>query len=158
MDVWKTFWERSWLWAWKAFARYSQLDLDPHKLTTKERWSVIGAASPELIRTRFLRPARLWLLTQIPAWVVASRLRKRSHGWYRIPSPAAVEQVRLRFDVWPIEVGDHVRIKSGRLTAIGYATPTFTEIIFVLPNGELEPDPSSSEMTRALAAYNAACR
>ena len=53
------------------------------------------------------------------------------------------------------EVGDHVRLQHGRLTAVGYATPNFTEIIFLLPNGDLEPDPNSPEMDRAWATYNA---
>lgn len=66
---------------------------------------------------------------------------------------AAAEHVRLRFDIWPIGVGDHVRLERGRLTAMGYATPTFTEIIFVLPNGEPEQDPKSPEMAKAWTAY-----
>lgn len=94
----------------------------------------------------------------MPEWIVASRLQRRTHGWYRIPGRAAAEHVRLRFDIWPIDVGDHVRLQDGRLTAVGYATPTFSEIIIVLPNGELEPDPHSPEMGRARATYAAARR
>jgi hypothetical protein len=76
------------------------------------------------------------------------------HGWYRIPSRAAAEHVRLRFEIWPIEVGDHVRLQAGRLTAVGYATPNFTEIVFVQPDGELETEPRSREMARAWARYS----
>jgi hypothetical protein len=96
------------------------------------------------------------LLTRTPAWIVALRLQRRVHGWYRVPNHAAAELVQLRFDIWPVDIGDHVRLEHGRLTAVGYATPTFTEIIFVQPNGELEPDPHSDEMARAWAAYTAA--
>lgn len=63
--------------------------------------------------------------------------------------------MRLRFDIWPIEVGDHVRIERGQLTAMAYSTANFSEIIFVLPNGEIEPDPRSLEMARAWANYAA---
>jgi hypothetical protein len=98
------------------------------------------------------------LLARTPAWIVARRLQQRSHGWYCIPGRAAAELVSLRFDIWPIDVGDHVRLQHGRLTAVGYATPSFSEIILVQPNGELEHDPDSPEMDRAWAAYNAARR
>lgn len=92
-------------------------------------------------------------MTQSPAWLVTLRLQRRTHDWYRVPSLAAAERVRLRFDFWPIEVGDHVRIVRGRLTAIGCAGQMFSEIIFVQPNGEPEPDPHSPEMSKAWAAY-----
>lgn len=93
------------------------------------------------------------LLSRSPPWVVTMRLQRRTHDWYRVPSLAAAEHVTLRFDIWPIEVGDHVRIEGGRMTAVGYSTTTFSEIIFVQPSGELEPDPHSREMSRAWAAF-----
>lgn len=139
--------------AWRLFLCWSRLDLDPRSLTAGERWSVVATTVPAVLRSRYLRPARLWLLCCTPAWIVARRLQRRTHGWYRVPSRGAAEHVRLRFDIWPIEVDDHVRLEHGRLTALGYATPTFTEIIFVRPDGELEPDPDSPEMARAWAAY-----
>lgn len=143
----------TWAWAWQIFARWTRLDLDPRSLTPGERWSVIAVTVPSVLRSRYLRPLRLWLLARTPAWIVARRLQKRTHGWYRIPSRAAAEHVRLRFDMWPMDVGDHVRFQDGRLTAVGYATPILTEIIYVLPNGELEPDPKSPYMPKAWAAY-----
>jgi hypothetical protein len=85
-------------------------------------------------------------------------VQRRTHDWYRVPDQEAADHVRLRFNIWPIEVGDHIRLRHGRLTAVGYATPTFTEVIFVLPTGELEPDPDSPEMDRAWAAYAATRR
>jgi hypothetical protein len=142
--------------AWQMFARWSKIDLDPELLDDRERWSVVRAVVLAVIRSRYLQPARFWLLACAPAWLVTRRLERRTRGWYRVPSRAAAEHVRLRFDMWPIDVGDHVRVEGGRLTAVGYATPNFTEIIFVLPDGELEPDPRSSEMSRALGAYRAA--
>ena len=111
-----------------------------------------------VVRTRYLRPARLWFLAQVPAWLVVRRLQQRAHGWYRIPSAAAAEHVRLCFEIWPIDIGDHVRIERGRLTAVGYATATFTEIIFVQPDGELEPDPRGPAMGRLWASSSAARR
>lgn len=94
-----------------------------------------------------------WLLARTPPWIVTWRLQRRVHGWYRIPTRVAADHVRLRFDIWPIEVGDHIRIERGRLTAVGYTTSTFSEIILVLPNGEIEPDPSSAHTAKAWAAY-----
>jgi hypothetical protein len=137
----------------KAFARLCHFSL-----TQAERFSVVATTTQAFVRIRIVRPTLVWLLGHMPTWMVVSRLQNRSHGWYRVPSTSAAELVRLRFCIWPIEVGDHVRLQNGRLAAVGYATPNFTEIIFVLPNGELEPDPRSSEMTRAWAAYNAARR
>lgn len=141
---------------WQLFARWCRLDLDYSSLSAGERWSVVTATLKAMVRSRLLRPVRLRLLAHVPVWVVAKRLQRRSHGWYRVPSAAAAEHVRLRFYIWPIEVGDHVRIQNGRLAAVGYATPTFSEIIFVLPNGELEPDPRSPETAKARVAYAAA--
>ena len=146
----------TWLWAWRLFAGWSRLDVDPRSLAAGERWSVVATTMPAVVRSRYLRPVRRWLLSRTPAWIVARRLQKRTQGWYRVPSRAAAEHVRLRFDIWPIEVDDYVRLQHGRLTAVGYACPTFTEVIFVLPTGELEPDPNSPEMDRAWAAYAAA--
>jgi hypothetical protein len=54
-----------------------------------------------------------------------------------------------------VEVGDHVQVRAGRLTAIGYTSGSFSEIIYVLPSGEPEEDPKSVEMTKAWAAYDA---
>lgn len=104
------------------------------------------------------RADRRWFLSRTPSWTVARRLHERVHGWYRIPTLAAAEHVRLRFDIWPIEMGDHVRLECGRLTAVAYSTAAFSEIIFVLPDGELEPDPRSSEMARAWARFAASRR
>ncbi len=118
-----------------------------------ERWSVVLVTVPAVIRARYLRPIRTWILSRSPAWLVTSRLQRRAHGWYQVPGPAAADHVRLRFDIWPIFVGDHVRIQRGRLTAIGYSADTFSEIIFVQADGELEPDPDSPEMSRAWAAF-----
>jgi len=141
--------ERAWLWAWRLFAGWSRLDVDPRSLTAGERWSVVATVVRSVARSRYLRPARLWVLARTPAWIVAHRLQQRTHGWYRIPGRAEAEHVRLRFHIWPVEVGDHVRLQHGRLTAVAYANPTFTEIIFVQPNGEIEPDPDSPEMRTA---------
>jgi hypothetical protein len=69
-------------------------------------------------------------------------------------NPGAAEHVRVRFDIWPVDVGDHVRLENGRLTGVGYATPHFTEVIFVLANGELEPDTRSSAAESAWVRYH----
>jgi hypothetical protein len=120
---------------WRLFARWSRLDLDYSSLTAGERWSVVMATLKAMVRSRLLRPVRLRLLAHVPVWVVAKRLQRRSHGWYRVPNAAAAEHVRLRFDIWPIEVGDHVQLRNGRLVAIGYTTPHLTEIISYCPMG-----------------------
>ena len=143
---------------WRLVARWSRLDLDYGSLTAGERWSVVAATMQALVRSRLLRPVRLRLLAHMPVWVVAGRLQKCSHGWHRVPTSAVAEHVRLRFDIWPIEVGDHVRLQNGRLTAIGYGTRHFTEVIFILPEGEFEPDPRSPEMARAWAQFAASRR
>lgn len=155
MDDWRGR-SQTWLWAWRLFNRWSRLDIDPRPLTAGERWAVAATTAPAVIRSRYLRPIRLGLLARTPAWIVTRRLQERTHGWFRVPSQEAADHIRLRFDIWPIDVNDHVRLQHGRLTAVGYATPTFTEIIFVLPNGEIEPDPHSPAMAKAWAAHNAA--
>ncbi len=134
-------------------AGWSKIDLDPELLTARERWSVVRAVLPAVIKSRYVRPARLWLLARTPSRLVVLRLHRRVHGWYRVPTRAAAEHARLRFDIWPIEVGDHVRLEDGRLTAIAYSTANFSEIIFVLPNGEIEPDPRSPRMARAWTRF-----
>lgn len=146
--------EGSWLWTWRLFARWSQLDLDPLALTVVERWSVVAAAATATVRSRYIRPVTLWLQARTPAWIVGGLLERRVHSWYRIPNRRAAELVRQRFHIWPIDIGDHVRLERGQLTAVGYATPGFTEVIYVLPDGELEADPDSPEMRKAWAAYS----
>lgn len=157
MGFWEKIVEQTWYRAWMAMADHCGLDLDPHSLSMLERWSVVAAILRAAFGHRRQR-ARRWLLARAPTWIVAQRLQRRTHGWHRVPTSAAAEHVRLRFDIWPIEIGDHVRIQTGRLTAVGYATPTFSEIIFVLPNGELEPDPASAEIARAWVAYRSSAR
>jgi hypothetical protein len=122
---------------WRLFARWSRLDLDLETLTARERWPVVLTVVPAVIKSRYLRPARLWLLARTPSRLVALRLHRRVHGWYRIPTKSGADHVQLHFDIWPIEVGDHVRIERGRLTAVAYSTAAFSEIIFVQPDGEL---------------------
>lgn len=147
--------ESTWLWAWHVFARATGLDLDARSLSASDRWNVIAAAVPALVRSRFLGPVRLWLLARTPTRIVLRRLQRNGHGWHRIPNSSAAERVRLRFDIWPLETGDFVQVKDGRLTAIGRMTATFCEIIYISPNGELEADPKSPEMIKAWAAYQA---
>lgn len=142
-------------WIWKLFAKCVGLDLDYRSLPSGERWAVVATIVTSVIQSRHLRPAKIWWLTRTPTWIVARRLRRSVHGWYRVPTRAAAEQVRLRFNIWPIELGDHVRIGRGRLTAIAYSNDTFSEIIFVLPNGEIEQDPHSPDMAKAWARFAA---
>lgn len=145
---------QTWFWAWRLLCRWTRLNIDPRSLTAGERWAVAVTTLPAALRSRYLRPARLLLLAHTPAWIVADRLQQLTHCWYRIPSQKAADHIRLRFDIWPIDIDDHVRLQQGRLTAVGYRTPMFSEIIFVLPNGELEPDPKNPEMARAWAAHS----
>lgn len=139
--------------AWRRFIHWSGLDIDPDAIPAGEHWSMVRTRVSAILRARYLKPTLRRLLTRSPAWVVAMRLQRWTHCWYRVPTRAAADHVLLRFDFWPIEVGDHVRIERGRLTAIGYANATFSEIIFVEPNGEVERDPDSPEMSRAWAAF-----
>lgn len=134
---------------WRVFLRWARLDLGDRNLTARERWSVVAAAVPAVIRTRYGRPARAWLLEKTPAWIVTSRLEARTHSWYRVPTLAAAELVRVRFDFWPVKVGDHVRIQACRMTAIAYTGRTSSEIIYILPNGEPEPDPVRPRLTKS---------
>lgn len=113
---------------------------------------------PAVVRGRYLRPARLWAIAQAPVWILARRLDRRTHGWYRVPDRAAAEHVELRFKVWPIAVGDHLRVELGRPTAVAYAYKEWTEIIYLLQDGEPEPDPKVPEMAKAWAAYWSAVR
>jgi len=134
---------------WRAFLRWARLDFGGRKLTARERWSVVAAAVPAVIRTRYSRPARTWLLTKTPTWMVTRCLERHTHYWYRVPTLAAAELVRVRFDFWPVKVGDHVRIQAGRMTAIAYTGRTSSEIIYILPNGEPEPDPVGPRLTKS---------
>lgn len=59
----------------------------------------------------------------------------------------------LRFDFYPLDAGDLVRIECGRLTAVGYAEREWSEVIYVARDGQVEPDPHSPEMTSAWATF-----
>src|SRR5690606_33589544 len=54
-----------------------------------------------------------------------------------VPSCAAARHCRLRFDVYPIDRGDLVRFREGRVSHIAYSGTRHTEILEFLPNGEL---------------------
>lgn len=118
----------------------------------------MAATVPAAVRAYYIRPVGRWMIARAPAWAVARELERRVHGWYRIPNGIASRHVRTRFDVYPIDVGDHIRIQEGRVTAIGYAGQNWSEIIYVLPGGEIEPDPDIPEMAVAWAAYWTATR
>lgn len=145
--------ESTWLWAWRRIAAWSRLDLDPHALSARERWSVAIVVVSAVARSRYLRPLGLRFLALMPAWMVAMRLNRQVHGWYRIPSRTAAVHVQLRFHMWPLDAGDHVRIQNGRLTAVAYNGKEWSEIVFVMTDGQIEPDPKSPWMTKAWAAY-----
>src|SRR5690606_19427308 len=113
--------------AWGLFARWSKLHYSG-SLTPGERAAVVRAVIPAVFRNRYVRPVGLRLLAKSPSWIVARRLQRRHRDWYRVPTRAAAEHLRLRFDIWPVEVGDHVRIARGRLTAIAHTNATFSEI------------------------------
>ena len=144
-----------WLWAWRLLTRWSALDLDALKLTVGERWGVVAAVVPAALRALYVRPAIAWGLSNSPWWMVRARLEGAGNGWYRIPSRAAADHVRLRFDIYPIDAADHVRVDRGRLVAVGYVTKHWCEILMILPNGEIEPDPKIPGMAQAWSAYRA---
>lgn len=131
----------TWLWAWRAFQRWSQLDLDAKTLTTGERWQVVTHTIPVGIHSLYVRPMRLWMFARLPRWTAAMRLKAVGHGWYRIPTYSAVEHCRLRFGVNGIEEGDLLRIERGRVAAMAYEERNFCEIIRYDEDGEIEGDP-----------------
>lgn len=139
-------------WIWQILAERSGVDADPQTLTAGQRWSVITMTVAGSLRRRY-QGVRLWLLSNLPTWTVTSRLQGRTHRWYRVPSMQAAEHVRLRLAMWPLNPGDYVRIERGRLTAVAYSTKDWSEIIYVGPEGEVEPDPHSPEIARAWRAY-----
>ena len=145
--------ESTWLWAWRPIAAWSGLDLNPRAMSARERWSVAVVVVSAVAKSRYLRPLRLWFLARTPAWAIALRLERASHRWFRIPDRAAAERVMVRFDFYPLDAGDHVLIERGRLTAVGYAGREWSENIYLMPEGQIEPDPHSPEMTRAWAAF-----
>jgi hypothetical protein len=128
-------------WAWQLFVRWSRVDIDAHNVGTEERWAVVFTTTAAGLRAYCLRPARHWLLATLPRWVAAVRLEWAGHGWYRIPSQSAAEHARLRFDVFPIQAGDLIRLKGGRPTAVAYAGPASCEIIFLAPMGRSSQTP-----------------
>jgi hypothetical protein len=139
-------------WLWRAFARWTRIDLDPQTLTRAQRRSIFAIVVSAIIRSWY-QGVRVWLLSSLPTWTLAARLEGQTHRWYRIPSRQAGEHVRLRLKMWPLNPGDYVRIEQGRLTAVAYSTSDWSEIIYVGLDGEVEPDPRIPEMARAWSAY-----
>jgi len=107
--------ESIWLWAWRRIAAWSGLDLNPRGMSARERWSVAVVVVCAVAKSRYLRPLRLWFLARSPAWAIALRLERATHRWFRIPDRAAAEHVMLRFDFYPLDAGDLVRIECGAL-------------------------------------------
>lgn len=137
----------SWNWAWQALMRWSRLQLDA-ELTTSERWQMAFTIIRAGIRSYYVEPLRSWMLAHSPKWVLKARLERAGHGWYRIPTRAAARHCWLRFDVYPIDRGDLVRFREGRVSHIAYIGTRHTEILEFLPNGELAEDPVVPEMRR----------
>lgn len=132
--------------------RWGRLRLES-ELSTSERWHVVATTIRAGISSYYIEPLRRWALAHLPKWVLKARLERAGHGWYRIPSYAAARHCRLRFDVHPIDTGDLVRFREGRVVAIAYAGPRHTEILEFLPNGELVEDATVPEMRRAWKAF-----
>lgn len=132
--------------------RWGRLRLD-RELTTSERWQVVATTIRAGVRGYYVEPFRRWTLAHSPKWMLMARLERAGHGWYRIPSYAAARHCRLRFDVYPIDTGDLVRFREGRVVAIAYAGPRHYEMVGILPDGAVEPDPRVPSMRRAWAAY-----
>lgn len=147
-----------WSWVWQLFVRCSRVDIEAHSVGAGERWAIVFTTAAAGLRAYCLRPARDWLLGTLPRWVAVVRLEWAGHGWYRIPSQSAAEHARLRFDVFPIQAGDLIRLKDGRPTAVAYAGPASCEIIFLEANGEIEPDPIAPLLGKAWSAYRDAHR
>jgi len=146
-----------WQWAWTALMRWSRLQLDSVP-TGSERWRVAGTVIRAGIRSHYFDPVLRWALAKWPAWLLKSRLEKEGHGWYRIPTPAAAKHCRLRFDVYPIDVGDLLRFHGGRVSQVAYSGPGHTEILEFLSSGDLAPAPEITGMRRAWAAFFSANR
>ncbi len=145
-----------WYWAWRLFAMWSRLDLDAKGMGAGERWAVVLTTLPAGLRAYYLRPARSWLLSKLPKWVCVIRLQRAGHDWYGITSQAAAEHVRLRFDIYPVDIDDLVRIHRDKVTAVAYAGSSWFEVVFLQPNGEIEPDPNVPATARARAATRGA--
>lgn len=132
-----------------------QLDTEP---TGAERWLVATAVIQAGIRSYYVGPVCGWIMAKSPAWSVKARLKKAGNGWYLLPTQASVTHCRLRFDVYPIDVGDLLRFDGGRVSHVAYSGARHTEILEFLPNGDLAPAPEVKEVRRAWAAFFAANR
>ncbi|MBN9305896.1 MULTISPECIES: hypothetical protein [unclassified Devosia] len=142
-----------WLWSWRSFARWSRLDLDPIGLSPAERWGVVAAVIPAVFRARFARPVRHWLQSRLPARVALLRLERHANGWYRIPDRPAAEHCMFRFDHPGLDTGTFLRIERGVLAATGHVEVDHCEMLFFLPNGEVEDEPAVPEMRLAWHRY-----
>lgn len=142
----------SWNWAWRALMSWSRLQLDP-ELSPAERWHVAATVIPACLRHYCVDPVRRWSLAYSPKWVLRARLEQAGHGWYRIPTHAAAKHCRLRFGVYPIDAGDLVRFRDGRVSHIAYTGTRHTEILAFRPDGNLAPEPVVPEMQRASDAF-----
>lgn len=142
-----------WLWFWRSFARWSRLDLDPLALSSAERWDVVAAVIPAVVRARYARPTRNWFLSRLPAWVALVRLERHTNGWYRIPDRPVAEHCMFRFDHPGLDIGTFLKIARGVLVATGHVEADHCEILFFLPNGEVEDEPDVPEMGRAWQSY-----
>lgn len=141
-----------WRWAWTVLMRWSRLQLGTVP-TGSERWRVAGTVIRAGIRSYYVDPALHWALAKWPVWLVKARLEKKGYGWYRVSTLATAKHCRLRFDVYPIDVGDLVRFQGGRVSHVAYSGPRHTEILEFLPNGELTPVYELPAMRQAWAAF-----
>ena len=116
------------------------------------------AIIPAGVRSYYLDPVRRWILAKSPAWLAKACLEKAGNGWHRIPNRQSVTHCRLRFDIYPIDVGDLLRFSGERVSHIAYSGPRYTEILEFLPNGDLAPAPEVPEMRQAWAAFFSANR
>ena len=140
-------------WSWRLFMQWIGLVVDDQALSKGEHLRIVAIAVPAIFRARCIVPARDRLLSILPRWTARLRLEPVGHGWHRIPDWSCAHHVRLRFDVFPISEGDLIQLKRGRPTAVAYPGEFSSEMIFLLTNGEIEPDPRTPFVAKAWASY-----
>lgn len=88
-------------------------------LTSRQRWQIVRWSIMPAVKHHYLRPALIWLQSQLPLPLFFTRMERLGGGWYRVPNMAVALLVWHRLGVRTLQ-DDLIRIESGKVTMKGF--------------------------------------
>lgn len=153
----RPWWTYGW---WKAYEAIVGLKGYCDDLAPADYLPMVRATFWKGVDWRLISPARQVVQRMLPTWVLALRLERLPHGWYRIPLEGpAFRHALAKFHRPDGPVlffnGDYLKLAGGRIVATAMTRGDTTELFF---DGDEDDEPIRRAVPRAWAAYAQADR